>query len=102
MKKAAHYITKTKKETMPSRIVFFDCESRVPDTQADYKEIIAAGGSVDIIHDPYLIVGDFCDYQAGDIKTRVFFGELFIDRFWYHVSKFAKKKSVLYMMAHNA
>lgn len=76
-----------------NRVIYFDSESRLEEQKDSMGERI--------VHHPYLVCATFNDYKRDKHWSKDYFGEGFLDLFWYDVLVFAKFGRTL-MVAHNA
>lgn len=89
----AHLLTPNKKSYTFNRVIYADSESRLRPGNLDGEKVI--------YHDPYLMIGNFCDYRKGiDRWTDYHTQEDFLARFWQDVSSFCVK-GYNYLFAHN-
>lgn len=94
-----HYISKPKHTPQtPRRAVFFDSESIVPN-EGEIRE-----------HEPYLICAIFRDYERNSTRKTTYGSEKAqkwkkdikpLEKFWEDLAKYAKKKDLTWVFAHN-
>jgi hypothetical protein len=89
----AHLLTANKKSYTFNRVIYADSESRIHPGEVD--------GERAIIHDPYLLIANFCDYRKHVDKWSDYHStDDFIPRFWKTVCTFCVKGNN-FLFAHN-